>query len=271
MYCFRSKQDLRILEWGAMGEGVATQRAPLLFANKELAEEFAGRMMKGERRHYKLEQTQGMVPCWYYEGVEDDKPQYCWHGPVELANIDSKRRIRHPDGLGPELEKECREVWELVGKLARPSYEQWEFGFLCDEHPEKELAVWRSIGEALNAFMADHLEADPQQIMRLLLTVAGGSKEAGTEEVLPYYRGLITPLVLGEPKPEEMQFTASKPLAAVIPADELRKLVQEWTEKAMHKQCDTESVTVWTKYGEVMIAWDWEKKEVLAGFKSDVK
>lgn len=271
MYCFRNKQDLRILEWGAMDDGLGTQRAPLLFTNKDLAKEFAERVMKGQRRHYKLEHTQSMVPCWYYEGVEDDKPRYCWHGPVDLVNIDSKRRIQHPEGLGPELEEECREVWELVGKLIRPIYEQWELDFLCDEHPERELVVWRSIGEALKAYMADHLEADPQQILGLLLTVAGGSKEAGTKELLPYYKGPITPLRLGEPKPEEMQFKASRSLAAAIPTDELEELVQEWTEKAMCKECDTESVTVWTNYGEVMIVWDWENKEVLARFKSDVK
>lgn len=158
----------------------------------------------------------------------------------------------------------------MVGKLTGPSYEKWELDFLCEEHPDRELAVWRSIGEALKAYMADHPEADPQHIIGLLLTVSNGSKEGDAEKVLPYYKGPITPLELGEPQSEEMQFTASKPLAAAIPADELRKLVQEWTEKAMHKECDTECVTVWTKYGDVMIAWDWEKKEVLAGFKSDV-
>ena len=54
-----------------------------------------------------------------------------------------------------------------------------------------------------------------------------------------------------------------------MPADEIRTLAADWTEKAMHKQCDTSHVCVWTKDGEVVIAWDWEEGKVALALKTE--
>ena len=68
-----------------------------------------------------------------------------------------------------------------------------------------------------------------------------------------------------------MQFTAHPNLVAAIPKEELRQYRDLSGQlKAKHKECNTEQVIVWTQYGEVVIFWDWEKKEVLATFKADV-
>ena len=141
---------------------------------------------------------------------------------------------------------------------------------MYDENPDKELALWRQIGEDHRRYMADHPDADPVKIASLLASISMGSTEPETEAIRPYFTGEIKPLTVEKPTPEEMRFTAHPNLVAAIPKGELRNLVTEWTQKAMRKECDTEQVVVWTQYGEVVILWDWEEKEVLATFKADI-
>jgi len=267
MYCYRSKVNSRLFQW-ATNEGA--EKAPLLFETKKVAQQFGTKVLQalpGGRKQWRLEQTEKLQPCWVCESIEDGKTRFRWEGNVSRKNLEWK--IRHPEGLGA-LEQECREVFESVGKYIRSTYEQWELGFMYDEHPDQELALWRQIGDAHRRYMIDHPDADPARIAALLATIPSGSTRSDTEAVRSYYTGPIKPFVIEKPTPQQMELMIHPNLAAAIPSGELRELIVEWTEKAMRKECDTEQVVVWTAYGEIVIFWDWEKRQVLAALKTDL-
>ena len=54
----------------------------------------------------------------------------------------------------------ARTAYYVMGKYIFPLFEPFEFGFCCDEDPEKEIALWIRMGLALDKFFKQEGDED---------------------------------------------------------------------------------------------------------------
>ena len=70
------------------------------------------------------------------------------------------------EALSPELEHAVRNVWHRCAKyMSFSSFEEFEIGFLRDQHPEQEVRVWQKIAAEFEAYIADNPEADKGEVV----------------------------------------------------------------------------------------------------------
>jgi hypothetical protein len=72
---------------------------------------------------------------------------------VKVSDLKLNRVPFHSQ-LTPEQESLCRLTWEMIRDSEfKPSYEQWEYGFTLDLHPDNELKAWVQIGNTYRECM----------------------------------------------------------------------------------------------------------------------
>jgi hypothetical protein len=101
--------------------------------------------------------------------------------------IDPKKirpgNIKH-EQLTPKWEEVARHTFQVVGHLVKPTYEQWELGFLRDQSPEQELFLWLVISDAFEVAVVEHPDMDEKAIIGDLICIsAGGPSRYGLEEI----------------------------------------------------------------------------------------
>ena len=214
----------RVAEW-AMNDG--TRKAPLVFATREMAIKWRDTVAKNRRM--KPKQCDKPDPCWTWDG------EYCWQGSLSTDEMEGVREdhICH-EQLDPESEQVCRDLYGCIGHVIEPSFEKWELSFLRDAHPERELEVWQTIAEAYRTYIAEHRDCNQRVAVNSFVAISMGAENEALDEYRPYYHGTLKPLVLSpDERRVEVQTTISNELLAVMPRDEIRKLLHKWTEKAI--------------------------------------
>jgi hypothetical protein len=89
--------------------------------------------------------------------TKDKHPKRIKIGRIEIDPSEVQPGpIRHVS-LSPELLRELKHLYDHVGRYVQPTLEQWELGFMRDEHPEREVSVWRSISKAYTDYKREHL------------------------------------------------------------------------------------------------------------------
>lgn len=83
--------------------------------------------------------------------------------------------IRHAGGLDAVLTKWARSLYERVGRLMYPSFEQWELGFMRDTRPHQELFVWEAIAQVHKQFVADHPDCDQSKVLGTIAALSTGA------------------------------------------------------------------------------------------------
>ena len=68
----------------------------------------------------------------------NDSDEIVW---MEARHIKASPKTRFLD-LGPELNEAIRRIMENFQEQNPMTFEEWEEGFRCDAHPEKEIAYW---------------------------------------------------------------------------------------------------------------------------------
>jgi len=85
--------------------------------------------------------------------------------------------------LDPLLALWARRLFERVGHLVIPTYEEWELGFRRDAQPQSELLVWEAVARAYESYLAGHPDCDKADAaMNLMLASMLAIPEEGTEE-----------------------------------------------------------------------------------------
>ncbi len=82
--------------------------------------------------------------------------------------------IKH-EGLDPEWEKIARHTFQVVGHLVKPTYGQWELGFLRDQSPEQEIFLWLVISNAFEVAVVEHPDLEEKAILGDLIRISAGS------------------------------------------------------------------------------------------------
>ncbi len=212
-YCLHHRRNKRLACY-AMPNG--QRRGPLLFYSATDAKWYC-RKIAGKDWRPKMLDTEGIkrAVMEYGEGRfmwgvnrQNGKAGYSLMCEMSLSEVrEELERARMPlrhASLTPELERLCRETYESVGKYRSPTYEQWEFGFLHDTHPDKELAIWKEIGAALRAWAKRHPGGDMKMASVVLCLIATGVDRNTLPleyvDLVEFYTGPISPLVFGSVK-----------------------------------------------------------------------
>lgn len=106
------------------------------------------------------------------------KPKRSSVNPKELKIS----RLRH-QSLPPDLLKELKDIWNIVGPYQDGTLEQFEIGFMRDMHPEREVAIWLRIAMAWIYFNDDKLpepseRADKQMAALVAMTTGVRDRSA---------------------------------------------------------------------------------------------
>lgn len=82
--------------------------------------------------------------------------------------------IRHLE-LSENLTQRLRKLYRRIGHLVEPTFEQWEFDFCRDSHPDLECNAWETIADAFEAYMIEDPHADMEMTLWELATISTGS------------------------------------------------------------------------------------------------
>ena len=67
---------------------------------------------------------------------------------AKLAKEGKLKRVIQHESLPPGLLEQIGAIWKLIQDgCYEPNLERFEAGFLCDAHPEKEVAIWEGIAK----------------------------------------------------------------------------------------------------------------------------
>lgn len=105
---------------------------------------------------------------------------------VPLADL-TPGPICHKKGLTPVLEELARSLFSKVGRFVYPTFEQWELGFMRDEHPWREILIWENIARTFNRYLAEHPDADGRDVVGTICSISAGhvsEDETETEKEL---------------------------------------------------------------------------------------
>jgi hypothetical protein len=94
--------------------------------------------------------------------------------------------------LPKALLEQARWTYEVVGRLVKPAFEQWELSFLRDLRPDRELAIWCKIANAYISFLA-RKGREPEtmtnevgkSLLSALLLISMGGDPTPTERLPP--------------------------------------------------------------------------------------
>lgn len=73
---------------------------------------------------------------------------------VELDPATIKSMVYWKDGIPEELNARVKVLAPRVMKFYEITFEQFEFGFQCDAHPEGEIAIWEHIADTIDCILA---------------------------------------------------------------------------------------------------------------------
>lgn len=266
MYCYRSRENERIVDWGTVEDEKVSRQAPLLFPTRRDAEEFA-QAVGLRKKAFRLKQIEKLQPCWIYQDGG-----FCWVSPLTAEDIAAIKvgPIRHPDGLAPELEQMCRQTYQQVGRYLCHSYEHWELGFLRDMHPAEDLETWVFIADAHRRYMADHPAADAKQAVAFLSAVSTGVADPCLDEIRRYYTGPCRPITLiPDTKAAGMNIVMSAGLRAIMSCEEAYALALGCARNTAWKEHGNTTDIIQTVHGDVMLIWAWEERSVLLSLLSE--
>ena len=106
------------------------------------------------------------------------------HGHVRLNSLEVGP-IRHVE-LPSELVERAEAVRISLQDVVKTPSGEWLEGFQRDKNPEREIAIWEAISEAMKAFQVAHPELSDEQLNEsfgLLLLRSGESTEQVLEHV----------------------------------------------------------------------------------------
>src|SRR5262245_9142116 len=86
---------------------------------------------------------------------------------------------RQAESFPEEMRDHFREIKSKLDEVYAMSLEEWEDGFLRDEHPEQEIALWLHVADIYNRFASDSnltLE-QKKEYFRVLVTCMNSSRE----------------------------------------------------------------------------------------------
>lgn len=100
-------------------------------------------------------------------------------GSVKKATInaeDMKPSERRRDELPPDLKCRADALFDRVGKTLSATREKWYDGFLRDQNPEREIAVWERIADVTDTLWAsgpkELHKLDRRSLLRAVLMVS---------------------------------------------------------------------------------------------------
>lgn len=108
--------------------------------------------------------------------------------------IDPKKLRPGPirnETLPPEMLKQIRAVYDVIGSYVSTSLEQFEIGFMRDANPADEVAVWCSITAAWIAYHEQHLgdellpDEDERKLLAALISISTGVEDLDVLGVPP--------------------------------------------------------------------------------------
>jgi hypothetical protein len=85
--------------------------------------------------------------------------------------------------LSAELVERIEVVYDVIGPYLGMTLEQFEVGFMRDEHPESEVAIWCSITAAWIAYHEEHLndeylpDDEEKKIIAALIAISSGAED----------------------------------------------------------------------------------------------
>ena len=108
--------------------------------------------------------------------------------------IDPKKLRPGPirnESLPPEMLKQIRSVYDVIGAYVSTSLEQFEIGFMRDANPADEVAIWCSITAAWIAYHEQHLgdellpDEDEKKLLAALISISTGVEDLDVLGVPP--------------------------------------------------------------------------------------
>jgi hypothetical protein len=85
--------------------------------------------------------------------------------------------IRH-EGLPDDLLERLRAIHAAIKDVYSTTLEQFEVGFMRDAHPEREVAIWERIVDAMERVMAAMPTVDKKTVFRTVLGYSMGALTA---------------------------------------------------------------------------------------------
>jgi hypothetical protein len=86
------------------------------------------------------------------------------------------------DGLDAAATERLRRLYERVGHVICPTFEQWEFSFLRELTLEIEIAVWEVIADTFDAYKVERSDADRDVLVLLIAISTGGGPQHESAE-----------------------------------------------------------------------------------------
>ncbi len=85
--------------------------------------------------------------------------------------------------LDPFLAAWVRRLYERVGRVLFPSFEQWESCFLCDMNLGHEILTWEAIARTFEDYLRKNPEANRKVVVGDLLAISMvGTSDQGSAE-----------------------------------------------------------------------------------------
>lgn len=87
------------------------------------------------------------------------------------------------ESLPPELLKQIKAVFDVIGPYINMTLEQFEIGFMRDMHPEREVALWCSITAAWLAYHEKYLndetlsDEEERKLLGALIAISTGVED----------------------------------------------------------------------------------------------
>jgi hypothetical protein len=64
----------------------------------------------------------------------------------------SRRPIVQHTSIPPDLQPRIKSIYDAVARYIYPSFERWEFEWLCEMDMDGEIAVWEQIAQAFQIY-----------------------------------------------------------------------------------------------------------------------
>ena len=114
--------------------------------------------------------------------------------------------LRHPNGLPADLTERAKRLWDQIGQYHHSrTWENWEFGFCCDTHPDQQIHVYEWIVGAWQKWSKVHPNADKRNTLMLFEMLSTGTPfpmagKLRREMLRAYFSvgGKISPIVVQE-------------------------------------------------------------------------
>jgi hypothetical protein len=97
---------------------------------------------------------------------------------LKTIRVDDLGEIRRHESLQPELAERAEKLFARIGSMLQPTMEKWLDGFLCDQNPDREIAIWERIADVADKLWVEQprqfSNLDRKKLTTVIIAISSG-------------------------------------------------------------------------------------------------